>query len=112
MSVMLLEGCLICYLNFLLDQSSFVQVQIAAGKHVFPFEQQLSGLFLLRFRPLLEALEVQCLQNPSLLGIAFGFPGSPCQENHWLDLVGRDDLDNHSLSGDFLWNGCLSCAGR
>ena len=47
MLVTLLEGCLICYLYFVFDQSSFAQVQVTACKQVLPFEQQLSGLFLL-----------------------------------------------------------------
>ena len=66
---MVLEGHLICYLNFMFDQSSFAHVQVTVAKQVFIFEQQLSGLFLLRFA---EALEVQGLQDPSLLGIAIG----------------------------------------
>ena len=57
-SVVLFEGHLIHYLYFMLDQSSFAQVQVAAQKQVFPFEQQFSGLFLLSFRPFLEALEI------------------------------------------------------
>ena len=72
MSVMLLEGCLICYLNFMFDQSSITLVQVTAGKQVFLFEQQFSSLFPLRFGPFSEALEVQDLQDPSLLGIAAG----------------------------------------
>ena len=71
--VTFLEGHLICYLDFMFDQSSFTQVQVTVGKQMFPFEQQFSGLFLLRFRPLPKALEVQGLQDPSLLGIAVEF---------------------------------------
>ena len=39
MSVMFLEGCLICYLNFMFNCNSFTQVQVAVGKQVSPFEQ-------------------------------------------------------------------------
>ena len=45
--VMLLKGCLVCQLYFMLDQSSFAQIQVTVCKQVFPFEQQLPGLFLL-----------------------------------------------------------------
>ena len=95
--VKLLEGCLVHYLYLMLDQSSFAQVQVTAGKQVFPFGQQLSGLFLLQFRPLLEALEVPGLQDLSLLGLVIGFIGSPCWEDYWWHLVGRGYLSKHSL---------------
>ena len=101
MSVMLLEGHPIYYLYFIFDQSSFAQVQVPAGKQVLPFEQQLSGLFLLRFRPLSEALELQGLQESSSLAIAIGFLGSPCQEDFQWNLVGRHNLGTCSLCGDF-----------
>ena len=97
----LLEGHLICYLYFMLDQSSFTQVQVAVLKQVFPFEQQFFGLFLLQFRPLFEALEVQGLQDPSLLGCVIGFFGSTHWEDHQWHLVGRCYLSNHSLGRDF-----------
>ena len=42
--VLLFKGHPICYVYFMLDQSSFAQVQVTGGKRVFPFEQQLSGL--------------------------------------------------------------------
>ena len=77
-SVALCEGCPICYLYFVLNQSSFAQVQVTALKQVFPFEPQFSGLFLLQFGPLLEALEAQGLQDLSLLGFVIGFLGHPC----------------------------------
>ena len=101
MSVALFEGHPICYLYFMLDQSSFAQVQVVACKQVFPFEQQFSGLFLLWFGPLFEALEVQGLQDPSLLGFVIGFFGSPHWEDHWWHLVCRCCLSNHSLGGHF-----------
>ena len=66
---MLLEEHPICYFDPMFDQSSFTQVQVTAGKQVFPFEWQLSGLLLLRFRPFPKALEVQGLQDPSLMGL-------------------------------------------
>ena len=65
-SIALFEGHLIHYLYFMLDQSSFAQVQVTAYKQVFPFEQQFPGLFLFQFGPILEALEVQGLQDPSI----------------------------------------------
>ena len=101
MSVMLFEGCPIHHLYFMLDQSSFAQVQVAEGKQVLPFWQQLSCLFLLWFGLLLEAFEVQGIQDPSLLGCAIGFLGSPCWDDHWWHLVGRGTPPNHSLCGDF-----------
>ena len=99
--VTLLEGHPISYLDFMFDQSNFTQVQVAARKQVFPFEQQLYDLFLIRFGPLPEALEVQSLQGPSLLWIAIEFLSSPYWEDHWWHLVGRYDLANHSLCRDF-----------
>ena len=39
MLVMLLEGCPICHLYFVFDQSSFAQVQVTMHKQVLPFEQ-------------------------------------------------------------------------
>ena len=104
---MLFEGHLIHHLYFMLDQCSFAQVQVTVGKQMF----QLSGLFLLWFGPVLEALEVQSLQDPSLLGFAIGFLRSPCWEDLWWHLVGRGSLPNQSLWGS-LQNGQLSCAYR
>ena len=112
MSVMFFERHPICYLNFMFDQTSFTKVQVALGKQVFPFEQQFSGLFLLRFGPFPEALEIQHLQDPSLLGIAVGLLWSPCWEGHWWHLVGRQDLAKPQSLWGFWWNRHLSCIDR
>ena len=50
-SVALCEGLPICYLNSVFNLGSSTQVQVAAGKQVFPFKQQCPGLFLLSLRP-------------------------------------------------------------
>ena len=99
--VVLLEGCPVCYIYFMLDQSSFAQVQVTAHKQVFPFEQQFSSLFLLQFKPLLEALEIQGLQDPSLLGFVIGYPQKSLSEGLPVHLVGRGNLPQHSLCGNF-----------
>ena len=56
-------------------------MQVTAGKLVLQFEQQLMGLFLLRFRPFPKALEVQDLQDPPLLGVAVWLLWSPSWED-------------------------------
>ena len=49
--MMLLEVHPICYLNSVFNLGSSTLVLVTAGKQVFPFKQQLLGLFLLRFGP-------------------------------------------------------------
>ena len=95
------EGYPIHYLCFMLDQSSFAQVKVTACKQVFLFEQQFSGLLLLWFGPFFKALEVQGLQDPSLLGFQFGTSGCPGWKNYWWYLVGRGNQPSHSLCGNF-----------
>ena len=101
MSVVLFEGHLICYFYVMVDHSSFAQVQVAAYKQVSPFVWQFSGLFLFWFGPLLDALEVQDLQDPSPLEFVIGFLRRLCQEDYCWHLVGGDNLPNHSLCKDF-----------
>ena len=109
-SVAVFEGHLICYLYYMLDQSCFAQVQVAVHKQVFLFEQQFSGLLLLWFGPFFEALEVQGLQDPSLLGLVIGFLGSPCWEDYQWHLVARSSLNQPQSLWGFPWNGNSSYA--
>ena len=51
--VALFEGHLISQLNLVLDEGCFPKVQVAVGKLVFPFDQQLPGLILFLLGPLL-----------------------------------------------------------
>ena len=100
-SVALFEGHLIHYCYFVFVQSSFAQVQVTACKHVLPFEHQLSGLLLLWFGPFFGTFEVQGLQDPSLLGFVAWLLRSPGWVDYQWHLVGRGNLSNHSLCGDF-----------
>ena len=106
-SVTLLEGCPIHHLYFVFDQSSFTQVQITVCKQVFPFQQQLSGLLLLWFRPFFETLDVQGLQHPSLLAFVVWLFCSPGwldyqSRRHLLSVDGLLDQESPNIAWDFL----------
>ena len=99
---MLLEGDPVCYLNFMLDQSSFAQIQVTAGKQVLPFEEQCSfsgsGHSLRPWRS-------RASKTHPFWGLLFDSSESLARRTTGGTWLGRHNLANHSLCGDFYGMG-------
>ena len=88
-SVVHFEGCPVGQLYSKFDEGCLSKVQVAVGKQVFSFDQQLPGLLLFLLWPLLQALQVKFLQDLIFMGPWVGFPKVPIMRitgGTWLGL--------------------------